>query len=78
MNKIIEKDIPWHKAPEGTTHYARDTGEWSECWYHFDGKEWFGISLPNAYKIEEDGWGEWCSHGTVLKRPMDSLVKRPV
>lgn len=77
MNKILEKDIPWHEAPKGTTHYGHDTGEWVDCWYHFDGKEWFGITLFSAYKVEEKGWGEWCSHGATLKRPVDSLVVRP-
>lgn len=76
--KTPEKEIPWHEAPTGATHYAPESSDWLESWYKLVDGEWYGVNTYNAYRVSEVGLGVWEHYGKTLQRPMADLVEREV
>jgi hypothetical protein len=77
MNAPV-KEIPWHEAPAGTTHYApeSDDFQYAESWYRFENGEWYGVNTYNAYRVANRGLEAWKHYGKTLKRQMTDLVER--
>lgn len=74
----VQKEIPWHEAPAGTTHYAAESSDfqYAESWYRFENGEWYCVNTYNAWRVVNRGIEAWCHRGKTLKRPMTDLVER--
>ena len=74
----VQKEIPWHEAPAGTTHYAAESSDfqYAESWYRFENGEWYCVNTHNAWRVVNRGLEAWHYIGKTLKRSMDDLVER--